>query len=105
MLVWSFAEKYNYQAIPTSKVKAGQIMSLATIMEFKPSKIHGLPTGQTEDLRSRITEGEAESIHRWETSSTGKPYVIIVRKIPFAVFISMGTALFLYVEVLMQWQY
>lgn len=46
----------------------------------------GLPTGMTEDLRSRITAEEAESIHRWKNSSLGKPFVVIVRKIPFTSF-------------------
>lgn len=103
MLVWAFAEKYNYQTIPTSNIKAGQILSMATVMSFKPSRVQGLPTGTTEDLRSRLTDSEAESIRRWEKSALGKPYVVIVRKIPFAVFISIGTIAFLIVEVLMQW--
>ena len=56
----------------------------------------------TEDLRSRITSEEAESIHRWEKSAGGKPYVVIVRKIPFAIFIGIGTLAFLIIEVIMQ---
>lgn len=97
------AEKYNYKAIPTSEVRKGHILSAATIMSFKPSRVQGLPTGMTEDLRSRITENEAESIHRWEHSALGKPYVVIVRKIPFATFISTGTIIFLLIEVIMLW--
>ena len=102
MMAWSFAEKYNYQAIPVSEVKAGQIMSLATIMDFSISGVQGLPMGKTEDLRSRITNEEAETIRKWENSKTGKPYVIIVRKMPFAVFISIGTIVFLCFEILMR---
>lgn len=103
MLVWAFAEKYNYQTIPTGSVKAGQILSLSTVMGFKTSRVQGLPSGITEDLRSRITEEEAESVRRWESSAQGKQTVVIVRKIPFAVFISIGVLTFLVVEVLMQW--
>lgn len=97
------AEKYNYKVIPTSDVRKGHILSAATVLGFKPSRVQGLPTGMTEDLRSRITEQEAESIHRWEASALGKPYVVIVRKIPFATFISIGTIIFLLIEVTMLW--
>jgi len=93
------AEKYNYKVIPTSEIKAGQILSAVSIAGFRASKVQGLPTGTTEDLRSRLTVDEAESVRRWENSRTGKPYVIIVRKIPFAMFIGIGTALFILIEV------
>ena len=97
------SEKYNYKTIPTSEVRKGNILSAATVMSFKPSRVQGLPTGMTEDLRSRITAEEAESIHRWKNSSLGKPFVVIVRKIPFATFISIGTIIFLLIEVIMLW--
>lgn len=99
MFVRVIAEKYNYQTIPTQSVRAGQIMSAVTIMNFKVSRVQGLPTATTEDLRSRITNEEAESIKRWETSKHGKPFIIIVRKIPFAVFIGIGTACFIILGV------
>ena len=93
---------YNYQEIPTAEVRAGQILSAATVMLFQTSRVRGLPGGMTEDLRSRITSEEAESVHRWEKSVGGKPHVIIVRKIPFAIFIGVGTLAFLIIEVIMQ---
>ena len=102
MFVRMVAEKYNYQEIPTAEVRAGQILSAATVMLFRTSRVRGLPSGMTEDLRSRITSEEAESIHRWEKSAGGKPYVVIVRKIPFAIFIGIGTLAFLIIEVIMQ---
>ena len=102
MFVRMVAEKYNYQEIPTAEVRAGQILSAATVMLFQTSRVRGLPGGMTEDLRSRITSEEAESIHRWEKSVGGKPHVVIVRKIPFAIFIGVGTLAFLIIEVIMQ---
>lgn len=102
MFVRMVAEKYNYQEIPTAEVRAGQILSAATVMLFQTSRVRGLPGGMTEDLRSRITSEEAESVHRWEKSVGGKPHVIIVRKIPFAIFIGVGTLAFLIIEVIMQ---
>lgn len=37
------SEKYNYKAIPTSEVRKGNILSAATVMSFKPSRVQGLP--------------------------------------------------------------
>ena len=104
MVIRLMAEKYNYQTIPTGEVKAGQILSVATVIQFASSRVHGLPTGTTEDLRSRLTAEEAESVRRWESSANGQPYIVIVRKIPFAIFIGLGTVLFLLIEVMMQWR-
>lgn len=95
------AERFNYRTIPTAEVHAGQILSAATIISFTTSRVKGLPTGMTEDLRSRITEEEAESVRRWATSAQGKENIIIVRKIPFAVFIGIGTLCFFVFEVAM----
>lgn len=38
------SEKYNYKTIPTSEVRKGNILSAATVMSFKPSRVQGLPT-------------------------------------------------------------
>lgn len=102
MCLRMIAEKYNYQTVPTSEIRSGQILSAASVMAFRSSRIQGLPTGMTEDLRSRLTAEEAESVRRWEHSRTGRPYVVIVRKIPFAVFIGVGTAAFLLLGVAMR---
>ena len=80
----------NYQVIPTAEVKAGMILSTATTLQFLQSRVKGLPALSTEDLRSRLTQQEAESVRRWEYSAKGKSQVCIVRKIPFAVFICLG---------------
>ena len=80
----------NYQTIPTAQVQKGMILSTATTVLFLQSRVKGLPKVSTEDLRSRLTQQEAESVRRWEHSATGKPQVMIVRKIPFAIFIFLG---------------
>ena len=89
------SEDYNYQIIPTQEVKKGMIISFKTITQFLPSRVKGLPQVTTEDMRTRITEEEAESIKRWENSKYGSSEITIVRKIPFAIFLSLGTMLFL----------
>ena len=93
------AERFNYRTIPTAEVRAGQILSAATVLSFTTSHVKGLPVGTTEDLRSRITENEAASVRRWESSAQGRKSVVIVRKIPFAVFIGIGTLCFFVFEV------
>lgn len=91
----SISEDYNYQVIPTQEVKKGMIISFKTITQFLPSRVKGLPQVTTEDMRTRITEAEAESIKRWEKSKYGSSEITIIRKIPFAIFLSLGTILFL----------
>lgn len=95
LLIRLISERYNYEMIPTKDVRSGMVMSNRTILMMSISKVTGLPKATTEDLRSRISKEEADSIHRWETSKYGKTEVEIVRKMPFAIFISLGTIVFL----------
>lgn len=85
-----FAEQYNYQEIQTLDVKPGMILSYATVMKFANSRVKGLPKSTTEDLASRLTTEETDSVIRWADSRYGQPTIMILRKIPFASFISMG---------------
>ncbi len=95
------SEKYNYLEIPTSSVKAKMILSSMCVLGFRASRVKGLPVNVSEDLGARLTEAEADAVRRWEKSKTGKSTVMIVRKIPFAFFIAVGTALFLVIGVLL----
>ena len=94
------AEKYNYKVIPTAKVEKGMVIAYPTVLYFISSKINGLPKKTTEDMRSRITEDEARSIQRWENSKYGQPTIVIVRKIPFAIFISIGSIIYVIIRIL-----
>ena len=99
--VFSFVcSRFNYEEINTQNVRKGMILSNLTVIEMMKSKVSRLPKGLTEDLRSRLTEEEAESVKRWGISKSGKNTVTTVRKIPFAIFISVGYILFLAVCVL-----
>lgn len=89
-----FIDEYNYETINVSKLRPGMILSAATTITFMNSKVKGLPEQSTEDLRSRLTEDEINSILRWSKSKYGLDTVQIVRKIPFAIFITLGTVLF-----------
>lgn len=84
----------NYRTIPTSEVCKGMILSAATTALFQFSRVKGLPGLSAEDLRSRLTAEEAESVRRWGQSAKGQTQVVIVRKIPFAVFIACAFLLY-----------
>jgi hypothetical protein len=95
ILLRMIAEKYNYQVIPLGNLKKGMVLSWSSITFFKPSRVKGLPETTTEDIRSRLTQGEVESIKRWGDSKYGKDEIVIVTKIPFAIFITLGTIVFM----------
>lgn len=79
-----------YREIPTSEVKKGMILSMASSMPMQASRIQGLPGISTEDLKDRLTTEQAESIKRWGKTQKGLDSLMIVKKIPFAIFISFG---------------
>ena len=87
--------EYNYEIIPTKDVKPGMVISLQTTLLFVSSNVKGLPAISKENMGSRITEEEAKSIISWSESKDGTDTIIIVRKMPFAVFISLGATIFM----------
>lgn len=95
----NISEKFNYDTIPTATVKKGMILANSTVAMMLPSRIKGLPEYSTEDMRSRLTEEQVDSIHRWETSRYGLSEVTIVRKIPFAIFMAIGSIIFLVIRM------
>ena len=95
LFIRKISEQYSYKMIPTSEVQKGMILSQRTVMMMSPSRVVGLPSVSTEDMRSRLTEKEVQSILRWENSKYGMHTIEIVQKIPFAIFISIGTLVFL----------
>lgn len=90
---------FNYQEIPTTEVKEGMILSIATVMLFYPSKVVGLPNNSFEDMRSRLNGQEVDAIMRWKDSRYGRETITIVRKIPFAVFIILGEVVYFFVRI------
>lgn len=79
-----------YEVISTSSVKKGMILSTESSLLMQKSRVRNLPGISKEDLRSRLTETQAEAVIRWEKSTTGLSEIKIVKKIPFAVFILLG---------------
>ena len=79
-----------YETIPTVRVKKGMILSTFSSMAMQKSRVKGLPGVSAEDLRSRLSEEEADGVRRWGKTANGMKEVTIVKKIPFAIFIFLG---------------
>lgn len=95
MFLKMLLEKYNYQEIEVKNLKPGMILSKGTSMWMQQSRVKGLPGISDETLKSRLQKDEVESIWRWSKSKYGMETVLIVRKIPFAIFISIGFIFYL----------
>ena len=86
--------RYNYKLLQVSEIRPGMILSAANVALMSSSKIANLPTGTSEDLKSKLTEENVAAIKTWYTTQKNYQVVTIVRKIPFAIFISFGYCLF-----------
>ena len=95
MVLRLFVSKYNYQIINTEDIKRGMILSQVSSLLMQNSRIEGMPSVSDESLDSRLTIEEAESIVRWSKTKNGLKQITIVRKIPFAVFITSGALAYL----------
>lgn len=82
-----------YETIEVSNLKKGMILTTFSSMMMQASITKGLPGISTEDLRSRLTETEIESIKLW-AKATHTQSLAIVKKIPFAIFISIGVLIY-----------
>ena len=103
MYLRMIAEQYNYQTVNVSDVAPGMIPSAEMVIGFQKSRVKGLPACITEDLRARLSPEEVDAIRRWEHSKFGSSQIVIVRKVPFAIFIYLGFLLFLGMEVWAFW--
>ena len=78
-----------YEEIKISDLKKGMILSALSSMMLQNSRVRGLPPISSEDLKSRLTEEQVNSVGRWAKSRKIET-ITIVRKIPFAIFIFGG---------------
>ena len=100
MILKSFLSLYNYKTISVEEVTMGMVLSRTDTLLMQQSRVKGLPVLSDETLKSRITAEEADSVKRWGKSKYGKQQISIVRKIPFAAFLSIGTVVYILVGVL-----
>ena len=61
-------EKWKLRRNRDRKNKKGMILSTYSSMIMQNSRVRGLPKVSTEDLNSRLSEEEIESIKRWAKS-------------------------------------
>lgn len=99
LLFQHWAGQYNYRAIPTSAVQQGMILSADTILRFSRSRVHGLPNDASESMTARLTDIQAAAVKRWESSANGAVEITIVRKMPFAILISIGFFLWMMIRI------
>ena len=83
-----------YEEIPTEQVAPGMILSTYSTMLMQSSRVRNLPNVSHEDLRDRLTEEQANSVRRWGKTAKGSSTVTILAKIPFAIFIVSGFAIY-----------
>ena len=91
-------EKYNYRFVKTREITKNMVLAQSTIDVFSRSKIYDLPHTTTEDLRSKLNNAEVAAIKKWEKSKYGQKYIVIVKKMPFALFISIGCMAFVIIS-------
>ena len=84
-----------YEEIPTEQVAPGMILSTYSTMLMQSSRVRNLPAVSHEDLRDRLTGEQADSVRRWGKTAKGSSTVTILSKIPFAIFIVSGFAIYL----------
>ena len=79
-----------YEQINAENVEKGMILSTASSILMQHADIEGIPGVSHEDLRDRLTDGEAEAVKKWAVSQHGNETIMIIRKIPFALFLLIG---------------
>jgi Flp pilus assembly protein protease CpaA len=79
----------NYENIPGKDVRPGMILSFFTLIRTKACMDPNLPKQTTETRRSRITEKQAVALREW--SRNAKEDITVMRIVPFAPFIALGT--------------
>ena len=82
-----------YEKIEVEQLKKGMILTTFSSMLMQTSITKGLPGVSTEDIKSRLTAEEIESIKIW-AKATHTESLTVVKKIPFAIFISIGVLLY-----------
>ena len=82
-----------YEKVEVAQLKKGMILTAFSSIPMQSSITKGLPGISTEDLKSRLTEEEITCIKIW-AKATHTETLTIVKKIPFAIFISIGILLY-----------
>lgn len=79
-----------YEEIDTEKISKGMILAAGSSMMLQGSRIAGMPGLSSESLKDRLSESQAVAVREWGASRTGQKKITVIKKIPFAVFLSLG---------------
>ncbi|MBR3354525.1 MAG: hypothetical protein IKG47_04065 [Oscillospiraceae bacterium] len=94
-----FISKYNYQEISVSELEEGMVLAYSSVYLWANSRIRNLPRVTYEDLRSKLNKEECDAIRRW--SPHDQQTVWIVKKVRFAIFVSIGFISFVLMELVL----
>ena len=79
-----------YDEVSTNIVRRGMILSIGSSMMMQNSTMQGLPGISTESLKDRLSDEQAESVRAWGQTRAGQKTVVVIKKIPFAIFLFLG---------------
>ena len=96
------SEKYNYQEIPLESLKCNMILSCVVATRLNMTGVLKNTLLTTETRKARLAQNEVDAIKK-NGEKQGYSSVVVVRKLPFAIFIFVGTILFLGVEAAYLW--
>ena len=91
-----------YEKMRCEQLRKGMILATLSSVMMQTSITKGLPGVSTEDLRSRLTHEEIESIAIW-AKATGTEELTVVKKIPFAIFVSIGFLSYIVLRSIVVW--
>lgn len=78
-----------YERVDVDDLKKGMILTSISSMLMQASITPGLPGISTEDLRSRLSDDEVNSVRLW-ARATKTTSLAIVKKVPFAALLGAG---------------
>ncbi len=90
-LLKHFNNDYNYEEIVIEQLKPGMILSTTSSYIFFNDKLSKYKKISDETLRSRLTEKDIDQIKKVSLKRDYIKTIMIMKKIPFALFISLST--------------
>lgn len=92
-----------YERVNVSDLKKGMILTTISSVLMQSSITKGLPGISTEDLRSRLTDEEIESVKIW-AKATRTTSLTIVKKVPFAALLAAGFLAYAVLGGVLSWE-
>ena len=89
--VRSFANTYNYKSITVDELSSGMILSTAYSILMVSDRYNGFDKVSDESLKSRLKREDVEKIKTTISRKKELSEIVIVKKVPFALFISIST--------------